>query len=56
MRTAPRAELSVEDRDWLERVSRSWVEAIRLSERALIVPLAADGKTNRPIGMSLRIT
>ena len=56
MRTAPRVELTVEDRDWLEKVSRSRVEAVRLSERALIVLLAADGKTNREIGTSLGVT
>ena len=56
MRTAPRVELSVEDRAWLEKVSRSRVETVRLSERALIVLMAADGKTNREIGMSLGIT
>jgi transposase len=56
MRTAPRVELSVEDRAWLEKVSRSRVEAVRLSERALIVLMAAEGKTNRKIGMSLGIT
>ncbi len=56
MRTAPKVELSVEDRAWLEKVSRSRVEAVRLSERALIVLMAADGKTNREIGMSLEIT
>jgi transposase len=56
MRTAPRVELSVEDRGWLEKVSRSRVEAVRLSERALIVLMAADGKTNREIGVSLGVT
>src|SRR3982751_5093632 len=56
MRTAPRIELNAEDRSWLEKVSRSRVKAVRLSERALIVLLAADGKTNREIGMSLGIT
>lgn len=56
MRTAPRVELSVEDRDWLEKVSRSRTEAVRLSERALIVLLAADGKNNREIGLCLGIT
>src|SRR5215216_4847229 len=56
MRIAPRVELSDEDRSWLEKVSRSRVEAVRLSERALIVLPAADGKTNREIGMSLGIT
>jgi len=56
MRTAPRVELSVEDRDWLEKLSRSRVEAVRLSERALIVLMAANGQTNREIGMSLGLT
>src|SRR5580765_4481739 len=56
MRIAPRVEVSVEDRDWLEKLSRSRIEAVRLSERALIVLLAAEGKTNREIGMSLGIT
>ena len=56
MRTAPRVELSVDDRDWLGKASRSRVEAVRLRERALIVLMAADGKTNREIGMSLGIT
>jgi transposase len=46
----------MEDRDWLERLSRSRVEAVRLSERALIVLLAADGTTNREIGRSLGMT
>jgi len=35
--------LSVETEDWLERVSRSRVEAVRLSERALIVLLRQAG-------------
>ena len=56
MRAAPRVELSVEDKDWLEKSSRSRIGAVRLSERALIVLMAADGKTNREIGMSLGIT
>ena len=56
MRTAPRVELNVEDREWLEKLTRSRTEAVRLSERALIVLMAADGKTNREIGMSLGIT
>ena len=56
MRIAPKVELGVADKDWLERVSRSRVKAVRLSERALIVLLAADGKTNREIGVSLGIT
>ena len=56
MRIAPRVELSGEDRDWLEKVSRSRTEAVRLSERALIVLLAADGKNNREIGLSLGVT
>ena len=56
MRTAPRVELSVEDKGWLEKVSRSRIEAVRLLERALIVLLAADGQTNRQIGLSLGIT
>lgn len=56
MRIAPRVDLSVEDRAWLEKVSRSRVEAVRFSERALIVLMAADGKTNRQIGKSLGIT
>ena len=56
MRTAPRVELSEDDRAWLEKVSRSRIEAVRLSERALVVLMAADGKTNREIAMSLGIT
>ena len=56
MRIAPSVEVSAEDRDWLERVSRSRTGAVRLSERALIVLMAADGKTNREIGKSLAIT
>jgi len=56
MRTAPRVELTVADRDWLEKVSRSRIESVRLSERALIVLMAADGQTNRQIGLSLGIT
>lgn len=31
-------------------------EAVRLAERALIVRLAADGQTNREIGLRLGIT
>jgi len=56
MRTAPSVELSVEDRVWLEKVSRSRIKAVRLSERALIVLMAADGQTNRQIGLGLGIT
>ena len=56
MRTAPRVEVNVEDREWLEKLSRSRVEAVRLSERALIVLLAADGQTNREIGLRLGVT
>ena len=46
----------MEDRDWLEKVSRSRIEAVRLSERALIVLMAANGQTNRQIGLGLGIT
>jgi transposase len=53
---APRVELSAEDRAWLEKVGRSRVEAVRLSERARIVLLAADGNANREIATSLGIT
>jgi transposase len=56
MRTAPRVELSAEDRDWLEKSSRRQITVVRLSERALIVLLAADGQTNREIGIALGIT
>lgn len=56
MRTAPRVELSEEDRGWLEGVSRSRVSSVRLSERALIVLLAADGQSNREIGKRLGVT
>jgi len=56
MRTAPRVDLSVEDRDWLEKSSRSQVTPVRLSERALIILLAVDGQTNRQIGVRLGIT
>jgi transposase len=56
MRTAPSVELSKEDRDWLERLSRSRIEPVRLSERALIVLMAADGTSNREIGLSLGMT
>ncbi len=56
MRTAPRVELNTEDKDWLERVSRSRIGSVRLSERARIVLLAADGQTHREIGLRLGIT
>ena len=46
----------MEDRDWLEKLSRSRVETVRLSERALIVLMAASGQANREIGMSLGLT
>ena len=49
MRTAPKIELSVEDGAWLEKMSRSRGEVARLSERALIVLMPAEGKTNREI-------
>src|SRR5881628_3402823 len=55
MRTAPRIELGVGDRNWLEKVSRSRTGAVRLSERSLIVLMAADGCTNREIGLRLGI-
>ncbi len=56
MRTAPSVELNVDDRECLEKWSRTRVEAVRLSERALIVLMAADGRTNREIGVCLGIT
>ena len=56
MRTAPKVELSVEDSDWLKKLTRSRVGSVRLLERALIVLLAAEGKTNREIATSLGIT
>lgn len=56
MRTAPRVDLSTEDRDWLKKLGRSGVASVRLSERALIVLLAADGQTNQEIGIRLGIT
>ena len=56
MRIALRVELSAQNKNWLEKVNRRRVEAVRLSERALMVLLAADGQTNREIGRSLGIT
>lgn len=40
----------------LEKWSRSRVGVVRLAERARIVLMAADGRTNREIGISLGIT
>jgi transposase len=56
MRNAPKVVLNEEDRIWLEKVSRSRVKSVRLSERAAIVLMAADGKTNREISERLAIT
>ncbi len=56
MRIAPPIELTAEDEEWLEKCSRGKVTAVRLAERALIVLLAADGHTNRQIGVRLGIT
>ena len=56
MRTAPSIELNVEERAWLEKWSRSRIKAVRLAERALIVLMASEGRTNREIGMSLGFT
>ncbi len=56
MRTAPRVDLSAADKEWLEKLSRSGVAEVRLSERARIVLLAAEGHTNQEIGAQLGIT
>ncbi len=56
MRVAPKITLNAEDRRMLEKWSRSRVEEVRLAERARVVLMAAEGKTNREIGMSLGIS
>ena len=56
MRTAARVDLSNEDRDWLEKLVRSRVASVRLTERATVVLLAADGLTNKEIALKLAIT
>jgi transposase len=56
MRTAPKVELTTEDKQWLEMQSRSGVALVRLAQRARIVLLAASGKSNQQIARKLRIT
>ena len=56
MRIAQSIELSAEEKDHLEKLSRGRCVSVRLAERAAIVLLAAEGMDNQKIGQSLGIT
>ena len=56
MRIAQSIELSAEEKDHLEKLSRGRRVSVRLAERASIVLLAAAEMNNKEIGQSLRIT
>ena len=56
MRIAQSIELSAEEKDHLEKLSRGRRVSVRLAERAAIVLLAAEGVNNQEIGQSLGIT
>ena len=56
MRTAPRVELSPEQRTALEQLARQRSAPSRLVERARIVLLAAEGLENRQIALRMAIT
>ena len=56
MRIAQSIELSAEEKDHLEKLSRGRRVSVRLAERASMVLLAAEGMNNQEIGQSLGIT
>src|SRR5450432_1873909 len=56
MRIAPPVNLTIEDREWLTKQAMSAVAAQRLSQRCLVILLAADGKTNEQIAQKLKIS
>ena len=56
MRTAPRVELSPEQRTALEQLARQRSAPARVVERARIVLLAAEGLENRQIALRMAIT
>ena len=56
MRIAPFVHLTVEDREWLTKQATSALTAQRLSQRCLVILLAADGKTNEQIAQKLKIS
>lgn len=56
MRIAAAVKLTIEDKHWLEKQSRSGVAEVRLAHRARIVLLAAEGCSNQQIARRLAIT
>lgn len=55
MRVAPKIRLTVEERAELSRLVRSKLTSVGLSQRAQIVPLAADGMQNKDIAAKLDV-
>ena len=55
MRVAPDVELSEEERSVLEGLVRSRRTSVRLSQRAQMILLAAEGRQNKEIGLQLGI-
>ena len=55
MRVAPKMVLSDEDRAELSSLVRSRLTSVRLSQRARIVLLAADGMQNKDIAVKLGV-
>ena len=56
MRIAPHVHLTVQDREWVTKQTKSAVTSKRLSQRCLVVLMAANGKTNEQIAKKLKIT
>ena len=56
MRIAPAVHLTAKDREWVTKETKSALTSKRLSQRCLVVLLAANGKTNEQIAKKLKIT
>ncbi len=56
MRFAPAVHLTDKDREWVTKQIKSTLSSKRLSQRCLVVLLAANAKTNEQIAKKLKIT
>lgn len=56
MRKARAVHLTPKERDWLSKQIKSVLTSKRLSQRCLLVVLAANGKTNEQIARKLKVT
>lgn len=56
MRIAPAVHLTVQDREWLTKQTKSALTSKRLNQRCLVVLMASKGKNNEQIAKKLKIT